>query len=203
MPWSIASLASGAGASAAAGGRDAARRTSPARASGRARAARPGRAACGRGRRSAQAAAQLDRPRDGAHSPATSASAACGSGTPGRACPSRRSRGTAPSARAARRACRGRRSRPSSSTTISSASAIVESRWAITNVVRPAITSRSASLISCSVEASTDEVASSRIRIRGLARIARAIAIRWRWPPESVRPRSPTQRVVAVGQLAR
>ena len=33
----------------------------------------------------------------------------------------------------------------------------------MTNVVRPAITSRSARLISCSVEASTEEVASSRI----------------------------------------
>ena len=80
---------------------------------------------------------------------------------------------------------------PSSSTTISSASAIVESRWAITNVVRPAITSRSAALIACSVEASTEEVASSRIRIRGSLSSARAIAMRWRWPPESVSPRSP------------
>ena len=81
--------------------------------------------------------------------------------------------------------------RPSSSTTISSASAIVERRWAITNVVRPAISSCSARLISCSVEASTDEVASSRIRMRGSATIARAIAMRWRWPPDSVSPRSP------------
>ena len=48
---------------------------------------------------------------------------------------------------------------------MSSASAIVESRWAITNVVRPSITSRSAALISRSVDASTDEVASSRTRI--------------------------------------
>ena len=32
--------------------------------------------------------------------------------------------------------------------------------------------------------------------------IARAIAIRWRWPPESVSPRSPIERVVAVGQVA-
>ena len=61
----------------------------------------------------------------------------------------------------------------------------------MTNVVRPAITSRSASLISCSVVASTDEVASSRIRIRGSASSARAIARRWRWPPERVSPRSP------------
>ena len=44
----------------------------------------------------------------------------------------------------------------------------------------------------CSVEASTEEVASSRISTRGSASSARAIARRWRWPPESVRPRSPT-----------
>jgi hypothetical protein len=55
------------------------------------------------------------------------------------------------------------------------------------------MTSRSASLIACSVVASTDEVASSRIRMRGSASSARAIASRWRWPPERVRPRSPTR----------
>ena len=76
---------------------------------------------------------------------------------------------------------------------MSSASAIVDSRWAITNVVRPSMTSRSAVLISRSVVASTDEVASSRISTRGSARKARAIAIRWRCPPDSVRPRSPTR----------
>ncbi len=82
--------------------------------------------------------------------------------------------------------------RPASMTTISSASEIVERRWATTKVVRPAITSRKPFLISSSVRASTDEVASSRIRMRGSAISARAIAIRWRWPPESVSPRSPT-----------
>ena len=61
----------------------------------------------------------------------------------------------------------------------------------MTKVVRPAIASASASLIERSVEASTEEVASSRISTRGLASSARAIAIRWRWPPERVRPRSP------------
>ena len=61
------------------------------------------------------------------------------------------------------------------------------------SVVRPRITSRSASLILASVVASTDAVASSRMRIRGSISSARAIAIRWRWPPESVRPRSPTR----------
>ncbi len=56
------------------------------------------------------------------------------------------------------------------------------------DVVRPAITSPSASLIARSVLASTDEVASSRIRIRGSARIARAIASRCRCPPETSGP---------------
>ena len=40
--------------------------------------------------------------------------------------------------------------------------------------------------------ASTALVASSRIRIRGSVRIARASAIRCRWPPDRVSPRSPT-----------
>ena len=69
------------------------------------------------------------------------------------------------------------------------------------NVVRPGHRPRAApSLICCSVEASTAEVASSRTRIRGSASSARAIATRWRWPPLSVSPRSPTRVVVAVGQ---
>ena len=46
--------------------------------------------------------------------------------------------------------------------------------------------------MNASLSLSSDEVASSRIRMRGSARIARAIATRWRWPPESFTPRSPT-----------
>ena len=61
------------------------------------------------------------------------------------------------------------------------------------SVVRPFITSRSASLILASVVASTEAVASSRIRMRGFMSSARAMAIRCRWPPERVRPRSPTR----------
>ena len=49
-----------------------------------------------------------------------------------------------------------------------------------------------ASWICFSVSTSTEEVASSRIRIRGLCRIARAIDTLWRSPPESFAPRSPT-----------
>ena len=71
-----------------------------------------------------------------------------------------------------------------------SASAIVESRWAITNVVRPRIASVRPPRIGLR-RASTEAVASSRMRIRGSISSARAIASRWRWPPESVIPRSP------------
>ncbi len=69
---------------------------------------------------------------------------------------------------------------------------IVDSRCAITIVVRPCISSSSAAWISRSDSVSSAEVASSRIRIGASFRIARAIAIRWRWPPESRIPRSPT-----------
>ena len=50
----------------------------------------------------------------------------------------------------------------------------------------------SARWISCSVSVSTDEVASSRMRMRGLMSKARAIEMRWRSPPDSPCPRSPT-----------
>ena len=59
------------------------------------------------------------------------------------------------------------------------------------SVVRPCIASRRPRRMCASVVASTDAVASSRIRMRGSTISARAIAIRWRWPPESVIPRSP------------
>ena len=59
------------------------------------------------------------------------------------------------------------------------------------SVVRSRIAERSPVRICASVVASTDAVASSRIRMRGSIASARAIAMRWRWPPESVIPRSP------------
>ena len=49
-----------------------------------------------------------------------------------------------------------------------------------------------------SVPMSTDEVASSRIRMRGSASSARANATSWRWPSERRVPRSCSSRVVAV-----
>ena len=56
----------------------------------------------------------------------------------------------------------------------------------MTSVVRPAMTAARAAWISRSVEASTEAVASSRISMRGSVMSARAIAMRWRWPPDSV-----------------
>ena len=82
--------------------------------------------------------------------------------------------------------------RPPSTSTMRWASCSVERRWATTIVVRPAMTSRSVAWICSSVRVSTDEVASSRISTVGSVTSARAIATRWRCPPESVRPRSPT-----------
>ena len=58
-------------------------------------------------------------------------------------------------------------------------------------VVRPRIASARPARIFASVVASTEAVASSRIRMRGSITSARAIASRCRWPPESVIPRSP------------
>ena len=74
----------------------------------------------------------------------------------------------------------------------------VDSRCAITKVVRSFITSSSAACTFISVVASSALVASSRIRIGGFFSSARAIEMRWRSPPESVRPRSPTLRVEAL-----
>ncbi len=74
---------------------------------------------------------------------------------------------------------------------MASARRTVDSRWAITNEVRFRIRVDSASCTSISDSASSDEVASSRIRIGESRSSARAIASRWRWPPDSRWPRSP------------
>ena len=60
------------------------------------------------------------------------------------------------------------------------------------STVRPFISRSSASITSFSDSVSSAAVGSSRMRIGALRMIARAIPIRWRWPPESVSPRSPT-----------
>ena len=56
----------------------------------------------------------------------------------------------------------------------------------------PAVTARSVALISASTRGSTAEVASSSTSTRGSGSSARASAMRWRWPPDRVSPRSPT-----------
>ena len=56
--------------------------------------------------------------------------------------------------------------------------------------------------MSCSLSVSRLLVASSRIRICGEARIARAMASRCCWPPESFTPRSPIRVSYLSGSLA-
>ena len=70
-------------------------------------------------------------------------------------------------------------------TTIRSAFWMVESRCAMQMVVRPLVNSSSAVCTIFSDSASRALVASSRIRIGALRRMARAMAMRWRWPPEN------------------
>ena len=60
------------------------------------------------------------------------------------------------------------------------------------NVVRPTIRRSSASRMTASVFESIDDVGSSRIRIGASLRNARATQMRWRSPPESCAPRSPS-----------
>jgi len=81
---------------------------------------------------------------------------------------------------------------PSSNTDILSAFLIVESLCATTIVVLPFITLSSASWTTHSDSASSALVASSRSNIAGLLMMARAMATRCFWPPESWTPRSPT-----------
>ncbi len=82
--------------------------------------------------------------------------------------------------------------RPPSRSTTRSARWRVEMRWATISAVRPASTSRSPPKIVSSVLESTALVASSRSSTRGSMSTARASAIRCRWPPERLSPRSPT-----------
>ena len=82
---------------------------------------------------------------------------------------------------------------PLSKTRMRSRWAMVESRWATTTTVLPAISRSRASWMARSVIESRAEVASSRTRMGAFLRITRAMAMRWRCPPESFTPRSPTR----------
>ena len=70
--------------------------------------------------------------------------------------------------------------------------AMVESRWAMAITVLPAIRVPRLDWMAASTSLSSAEVASSSTRIGAFFRITRAMAMRWRWPPESLTPRSPT-----------
>uniref|UniRef100_A0A9I9EAC6 Uncharacterized protein n=1 Tax=Cucumis melo TaxID=3656 RepID=A0A9I9EAC6_CUCME len=81
---------------------------------------------------------------------------------------------------------------PCWSTATRSAFRMVESRWAMTRVVRPIIKRSRASCTSFSDSESNALVASSKSRIAGFLSIALAIAILCFCPPESCSPLSPT-----------
>ena len=84
------------------------------------------------------------------------------------------------------------RMRPDSRTRISSASTTVDSRCAMVRVVWLRAIARSSPWIAFSECESRALVASSKMRMRGALRIARAMATRCFSPPDSFRPRSPT-----------
>ena len=73
-----------------------------------------------------------------------------------------------------------------------SAFSTVDSRCAITMVVRPRISASSAACTWRSDSVSSAEVASSSTSTGAFLSSARAIASRWRCPPESLTPFSPT-----------
>ena len=74
----------------------------------------------------------------------------------------------------------------------------VDSRCAMMIVVRLRAMRSSVSWIACSVRLSSALVASSRTRIGGFLSRVRAMATRCFSPPDSLRPRSPTMRFIAV-----
>lgn len=83
---------------------------------------------------------------------------------------------------------------PSFITTMVSTFLIVLNLCAITNVVLllPAIISSIAAYTTRSDYVSSADVASSSMRIGGFLRMARAMAMRCFWPPDSCTPASPT-----------
>ena len=76
---------------------------------------------------------------------------------------------------------------------------IVDKRCAITIVVRVAIRCSRASCTRRSESVSSAEVASSRIKIGAFLSSARAMARRWRCPPDKLHTHLADHRIVAVG----
>jgi len=91
---------------------------------------------------------------------------------------------------------------PLQTTKMASALRMVDSRWAITIVVRPIINRSNASCTSCSDPASSALVASSRSSIVGFFNMALAMATRCFWPPDSCTPLSPTSVLYWRGSLS-
>ena len=77
---------------------------------------------------------------------------------------------------------------PSSSTMMRSASVMVETRCATTILVTSGNSRHNACLSLASVVRSSAENESSKTRMSGRCTIARAIASRWRWPPDTLVP---------------
>ena len=69
---------------------------------------------------------------------------------------------------------------------------MVESRCAMAITVLPRISVCNWPWIAASTSLSSADVASSSTRIGAFLSSTRAMATRWRWPPESFTPRSPT-----------
>ena len=84
-----------------------------------------------------------------------------------------------------------------------SALSTVASRWAMTSEVRPCISRSSATCTSRSFSASRALVASSSSSSAGSHRMARAIAIRWRCPPDRRTPFSPRKVAKPSGSRSR
>ena len=133
--------------------------------------------------------------------------AGCGKFVERRGQSSPRSASCGPSAgdtgRRARSARRGGRSRPPrrrSSTRMRSASITLDRRCARISVVRPCISRSSACWITASFSASTEDSASSSTRIGASRSSARAMAMRWRWPPERRDAALADHRLVALRQ---
>ena len=82
-----------------------------------------------------------------------------------------------------------------------SAPITLDSRCARIKLVRPCASRSSAGWITASFSASTEDSASSRIRIGESRNNARAIARRCRCPPDRLTPRSPIDRLIALRQL--
>ena len=69
---------------------------------------------------------------------------------------------------------------------------MVDSRWAMTSVVRPRISGVRADCSRRSLAVSSADVASSRMRMRGWCSKVRAMDSRCRSPMDNPNPRSPT-----------